>query len=325
VISVALAPAVHALTRRGIPGWLAVTLVLLVVVALFAVLSLVVTVSLANLDERLPVYRQRFDQLLGATLPLLAQIPGLAPVEFDLGLLISQLSTGTAISGATRLAGGILSGLTDVVIVVLIVIYMLFEALGFRRRLVAAIGPDRNAFRILTDIGHDLQRYVVLSGAFGAVVAVINTVLLLILGVDFALLWGLLSFVLSFVPNIGFVIALVPPAAVALLQYDWERALAVVVGYIIINTVVDSGIKPKIMGDGVNLSPLTVLLFLVLGAWLLGPLGTLLAVPLAIVVKLALAAGPETRWLAVLMSDKPERTVTRPPGEPPAPAPPDPG
>jgi AI-2 transport protein TqsA len=121
--------------------------------------------------------------------------------------------------------------------------------------------------------------------------------------VDFAILWGVLSFLLSFLPNIGFIIAMVPPAAMALVEYGFTRSLIVVVAYVIINFVVDNGIKPRFVGAQVDLSPLVVVLSLVFWGWLLGPMGALVAVPLTIGLKFFLMSFEESLWIAHLMSD----------------------
>lgn len=146
------------------------------------------------------------------------------------------------------------------------------------------------------------------SALLGAVVAIVDTVLLLILGVPNALLWGLLSFFFSFIPYIGFVLALVPPALLGLLTSGWTTALIVIVGYVVINTASDNFVKPKVMGTSTNLSPLAVFLSLIVFGWALGPLGGLLAVPMLLIVKVLLFdAYPEWRFLsAVLGNTRPE-------------------
>lgn len=132
--------------------------------------------------------------------------------------------------------------------------------------------------------------------------AAIETAMLLLLGVDFALLWGVLSFLFSFVPYIGFIISFLPPALFALLEFDLTRAAEVVVGYITINTLVDNVLTPKVMAKGLNLSPLVVILSVLFWSWVMGPPGAVLSVPMTLMVKkLVLESSEESRWLAVLM------------------------
>ncbi len=149
-----------------------------------------------------------------------------------------------------------------------------------------------------------MRSYVVLNTVFGLAAAIMNTLLLWALGVDFALLWGVLSFLLSFLPNIGFVLALAPPALLALLQFGVARAVMVAIGFIVINTIVDNVIKPRFVGESLDLTPAVIVLSLVFWGWLLGPVGALLAVPLSIATKFLLEAFDDARWLAHLMSDQ---------------------
>ena len=126
---------------------------------------------------------------------------------------------------------------------------------------------------------------------------------LLLLGVDFAILWGFLAFLLGYIPSVGFWLALIPPAALAFMEFGTTKALIVVVGYVVINGGVQNFIQPKLMGAGLNLSSLVVVLSLFFWAWVLGPMGALLAVPLTMIVKdVILDAYDDTRVLADLMS-----------------------
>jgi predicted PurR-regulated permease PerM len=123
------------------------------------------------------------------------------------------------------------------------------------------------------------------------------------MGVDFALLWGVIAFLFSYIPTIGFWFALIPPTLMALLQFGWQEALIVLIGYVIINTLVDNVISPKIMGSDLNISTLVVFLSLIVWGWILGGVGAILAVPLTLMVMFILASFNGSRWLAVLMSE----------------------
>ena len=118
---------------------------------------------------------------------------------------------------------------------------------------------------------------------------------------DFPLLWGLLAFLLNFVPNIGSVIAAVPPVILAYVQLGALPTSIVILGFSIINVFIGSFIEPKFLGKGLGLSSLVVFLSLVFWGWVLGPIGMLLSVPLTITAKLGLEANPNTRWVAILL------------------------
>ena len=127
------------------------------------------------------------------------------------------------------------------------------------------------------------------------------TVWLIVLGVDYPLLWGMLAFLLNYVPNIGSIIAAVPAVLLALVQLGIGSAAVTLAGIMVINIVMGSVIEPRFMGRGLGLSTLVVFLSLVFWGWVLGPVGMLLSVPLTMTVKIALDSGDDTRWIAIFL------------------------
>ena len=130
---------------------------------------------------------------------------------------------------------------------------------------------------------------------------VIVTLMLLIIGVDYPLLWGLLAFVLNFVPNIGSIIAAVPAVLLAVIQLGVIYALITAMAYFILNLFMGNVIEPRFMGRELGLSTLVVFLSLLFWGWLLGPVGMLLSVPLTITARIALDSRDDTRWIAILL------------------------
>ena len=185
----------------------------------------------------------------------------------------------------------------------LLMAFMMLEAMRFPAKLRKALGSRSDAVERMMKFGEGIRSYVAINAVFGLIAAVMNTILLMALGVDFPILWGVLSFLLSFVPNIGFIIALVPPALLALIEHGFVRPVVVVVSYTMINFVVDNIIKPRFVGATVDLSPLVVVVSLLFWGWLLGPMGALVAVPLSIGLKFFFESFDESQWLAHMMSD----------------------
>ena len=147
-----------------------------------------------------------------------------------------------------------------------------------------------------------MRRYIVVSTLFGLVVALLDVGLLYWLGIPLPWLWGLLAFITNYIPNIGFIIGLVPPAVLALLEGGPGLMLTVIAIYCVLNLVIQSLIQPKIVGDAVGLSPTLSFLSLVFWTWVIGPLGAVLAVPLSLLVRAVLVdADPASRWLAPLV------------------------
>jgi len=132
------------------------------------------------------------------------------------------------------------------------------------------------------------------------------------LGVDFAVLWGIVGFLMNFIPSVGIIFSVIPPVILALLEFNWQTALIVGVGIILINFIIENVIKSRAMEEDLNISSLFVMLSLVLWTFVLGPIGTILAVPLTLIAtKLLLEASDETRWLAILTTANPQRKRKR--------------
>jgi len=268
------------------------------VIALIVLTGLVLIVvlggSAAGLGSKLPVYRANIDQMLADMQSTLDR--------FDISLSTDFVKSADITKIATGLIAGIFNALSSVAVVLFIVAFMLFEAFGFRSKVERALGATNSFLSSSADYTADIRSYVFIKVWLGALVAIIQTAVLLAIGVDFAVLWGLVSFFMSFIPNVGFIISLVPPVLLAFLEFGWQTALVVLAMYLIINTAVDNFIAPRIMGRGLDLSPLVVFLSLMYWSFVFGVLGAFLSVPLTLMVKrLLLERYEETRWLAVIL------------------------
>jgi predicted PurR-regulated permease PerM len=306
VITIAWSPGADWLRKRGIHPTAAA---LAGIVAGIAVLGLVVAlvwISLIQLQEKLPTYQPRI-AILQATITEKLRI---LPIDSSRLLSSETFRPASLVGYALRIIRQLTQTAGNLVVLVLLMAFMMLEAINFPAKLRAAFGSGSAAIERLKGLSDCIKSYVLINAAFGFAAAVINTALLLVLGVDFAFLWGVLSFLLSFVPNIGFIIALVPPALLALIEFGFTRAIIVVVGYVIINFISDNVIKPKFVGASIGLSPLIVVLSLLFWAWLLGPWGALIAVPLSIAVKFLFEAFEESRWIAKLMGDRADTPKT---------------
>jgi AI-2 transport protein TqsA len=196
---------------------------------------------------------------------------------------------------------------------------MCVDTVQFPARLVAATPRRPQVVGALRSFAQGTRRYLVVSSIFGLIVAVIDTVVLWALDIPLPLLWGLLSFITNYVPNIGFIIGLVPPAVLGLLQGGPELMITVIVLYCAVNFVIQSIIQPKIVGDAVGLSATVSFLSLVFWAWVLGPIGALLAIPLTLLTKsLLVDIDPATEWLNGLLSGGPPPARANTDAPPPA-------
>ncbi len=302
VLIIAAFPVRNALVRHGLPHWLGTLAVVLVIYLGIVGLALLIVVSGAELAGLLPQYADDLASLVADVTDWLAA-RGFRPEQTQ--AIASSLDLGRVSALITSLLSDVLSLVTNLVFVLALVLFAAMDAKGFSETL-TTLRSERLAFvSAMTSFTHGTRRYLVVATVFGAIVAVFDTVFLWLVGVPGALLWGLLAFITNYIPNIGFVIGLVPPAILALLDGGWSSFVIVVVVYSVINLIIQSVIQPKVVGDVVGLSAVVTILSLVVWSLLLGAIGAVLAIPLTLLVKTLLVdVDPRTRWLRGLLGDR---------------------
>ena len=195
---------------------------------------------------------------------------------------------------------------SNMLFLLFVVAFMAIDATGFSRRLARAKRQRAEVVGALDGFAHGTRSYLLVTTVFGGIVAAIDAGFLWLVGVPLPLLWGLLAFITNYIPNVGFIIGVIPPALLALLEGGPGLMLAVIVAYSVINFIIQSVIQPKILADAVNLSLTLTFLSLVFWAFVIGPIGALLAVPLTLLMKaLLLDADPNTRWISSLLEGGP--------------------
>jgi AI-2 transport protein TqsA len=301
LITIAWSPASQWLQQRGWHPILASLTGIVVGVTVVALLVVLIYSSLLQLESELPAYQERIGTLRDSVSDLLARLP----FNVDTSQLASAeaLQPEAIVGYVVGFIGGLTSTAGNLAILLLIMVFMMIEAVRYPQKLRTAFRASEASASRLDGFVTSMRSYVVINTIFGLIAAVANTLLLLALGVDLAILWGVLSFLLSFLPNIGVVLSVAPPALLALLQFGVGRALLVVAGFFVINLVVDNVIKPRYVGESLDLSPAVVVVSLVFWGWLLGPIGALLAVPFSIAARLLFDSHEESRWIGHLMSD----------------------
>jgi AI-2 transport protein TqsA len=298
IIVIALSPVQSYLRRHNWPAGLTTLVLVLLVVGVLVVFALVVVVSLARLAALLPQYADRADQLLQSLANSLAQF-GVAPGQLQDA--VSQVSPAKVVALIGALLAGLSATVTSLVFLLCLMLFLSVEAGGIDRRL-AAVATDRPELATaLRTFARGTRSYLLVTAVFGLIVAVLDGAALVIIGVPLPILWALLAFITNFVPNVGFIIGVIPPALLALLTLGVPEMLVVIGVYCVLNFVVQSLIQPRFVGDSVGLAMTTTFVALVFWAWLLGPLGALLAIPLTLLAKALLVdVDPTAGWANAL-------------------------
>jgi len=290
-------PPLHWLQRQGVPNGLAVSIILsgLLVVALL--LMVFVGRSVNALSQQLPLYQER----LGLLMAGLSTWLGSHGVDTTNVLIGDYLSPGKIMTLVYYTLSTFRGLFTNMFLVFLTVIFILIEASGFPQKLQAAFpNPEKTLghFKAMTG---SVNQYMGVKAIFSLATGVLVWILLALIGVDFAPTWGLLAFLLNFIPNIGSFIAALPAILLALIQLGLPAALEALLGYLVVNITIGNFLEPRFMGRRLGLSTLVVFLSLLFWGWVLGPIGMVLSVPLTMIAKIALAANEDSRWLAVLL------------------------
>lgn len=305
IIALLASPLQNWLRHKRLPAMLAFLITVIAVIVVAAGLIGFMTLAFAQLIQALPRYYSRMGNLWEPVQPILTMM-GVS--EIDLATMSRIVQPGPFVAPLTKVASGIIGSISDIVVMIMAVGFLLLEALYLPAKLERLAQLDRARWARFSRFGNDIKRYVYIMALIGGVTGALDLILFLVIGVDFALLWALLAFLLSFIPILGFWLALAPPLVLALFESGPLPALIVLIGYILVNSFAESIVKPKAMGDGLNLSPAVVFLSLVFWTIVLGPAGMILAVPFTMVVKqLILEADERNRWLAELLSaERPE-------------------
>ena len=294
VLSLLFSPIYSWLKHRGLPSPVVLVIMLIVIGALFIGLFPILGVSISRFSERVGFYTL---QLNSQVVSLDAFLERLALSNVDLRDVVKPNALADAIG---TVLSGVAGFLSDVFLILMIMLFLLGEGPAMMIRLRAGAGRDNPQVERLTAVGRSVVRQFGLRAIVNLVPGAGVTVLLFLLGVDFPLLWGILTFFLSFVPYIGLVLAVTPAVVLALAEFGVTRAVLVIVGVIVINVLAENVLSPVMMGRGLNISPTIVFLSFIFWAWLLGGPGAFLALPITLIVAVMLDTFPETRWLTSL-------------------------
>ncbi|MCY4214020.1 MAG: AI-2E family transporter, partial [Gammaproteobacteria bacterium] len=244
-----------------------------------------------------PFYQERLTLMFSAALAWLESLG----VVLSRDLLIENFNPGTAFTLAGNALAGLGAALSNSFLILLTVIFMLAEANSFPRKLRDVLSQPEQSMPHFVRFAENVNRYMAIKTTVSMATGLVVALMLAALGIDFPLLWGILAFMLNFVPTIGSIIAAVPAVLLALVELGPLPALLAGSGYVALNILFGNFIEPRFMGRGLGLSTLVVFLSLVLWGWVFGPVGMLLSVPLTMTAKIALEANPATEWLARLL------------------------
>jgi predicted PurR-regulated permease PerM len=294
------------LRRLRVPRVLRIFVVVLFVFVVVYLFGRVLAANIREFHGQFPVFEEKFWSYVNILLSRFDVTPAQVRESYD-GFLSNLEGADFKSVGSfvQRLGGEFFSFLGNAIWVALFMIFMLAEQDGFDKRVTRAFGEESSVsiLEALSRINKAVQDYLGLKTLISFFTGVLVFIALFLFDVPFAVLWGMLAFLLNFIPNIGSMIAVVPPVLITLFQFgSLSKTLGVCAVLLAIQVVVGSFVEPKIMGKGLNLSPLTVLFALLFWGWMWGIPGMLLSVPLTAAIKIAFEQLEATRPIALMMA-----------------------
>ncbi|WP_462154424.1 AI-2E family transporter [Pseudoalteromonas piscicida] len=306
-IAIICNPMLKFLARFKIPKGLAILVIIAFVILIGASIGGLVGQSVNDFSKQLPTYKEDLQEKFVWLVSTAANYN----ILLDKQQLISMLDPNKLIDVATNMLTGFGGVMANSFLILLIVVFMLFEAPSLGHKVHLALDDPEMKMQQIDRFLDSINSYLAIKTLVSLATGVVAAVFLWALGVDYFVLWGVVAFLLNYIPNIGSIIAAVPPVLLALVTQGPLVSGIVAVGYICINTLMGNIIEPRFMGRGLGLSTLVVFLSLIFWGWLLGTVGMLLSVPLTMVVKIALETSEEGKWLAILLgSEQPDNKTS---------------
>ncbi|MFI8418083.1 AI-2E family transporter [Serratia sp. NPDC078593] len=308
-LTIVLNPLVTLLERQRVPRALGVAFLVIAVVALLLLFIGMLGASLNEFAQSLPQYRG----MMAEKMRELQHYADRFNITISVDAIVKYVDPSSAMNLVTRLLSHFSGAMTNIFLLLMTVVFMLFEVQLLPYKLQHALNkPDEGIANIRRAV-QGVTRYLVIKTAISLATGLIVWVFLAAVGVRFAFIWGLLAFLLNYIPNIGSVIAAIPPLIQALLFNSFGDALVVAGGFVTINLVIGNMLEPRLMGRGLGLSTLVVFLSLIFWGWLMGPVGMLLSVPLTIIARIALEANEGDRLAAILGDGRQQEAKAIPP------------
>lgn len=281
LLAVGISPILTWQIKRGWPKAVSLAVTTLIVLVVTAGLSAMLGVAVNNMGAKVPEYQERVTALYNSSLSELSK-HGIKIEEIQ---QLDIFSPDRLVSFGTSFIENLFSTFGNVAFVLILMIFILIEFADLTVRAESGEFGRRSWQTRFSAISNDLKKYVSINAVTGLMTAVADFLLLLVMGIDFAVIWAFLAFFFSFIPNIGFFLSVIPPALIALLEFGWIHCLIVVTGFILINALIDNVLRPKFLGKEFDMSILLVFLSLLFWGWVLGAIGAILGVPLTMAVK----------------------------------------
>ena len=296
-IAIICAPAMDFLEKMHLPRIVAFIIVIAVVIGFLTGVGVILGNSVNDFSNHMPVYKERLNDLTDSAVSFAEKYR----IPISKTQILKKFNPSSLFSVGGYIISAVGNMLSQTLLIFVTVAFILFESSTFGRKIeTMRLVDDVNEtpLNLFTD---NIKRYLAIKTLTSLLTAVLVVAILLVAGVDYPMLWGMLAFFLNFIPAIGAFLAAIPVVLMALIQFGPGNAIGVAVAYTVVNVAIGNFIEPKFMGKGLGLSPLVVFLSLVFWGFCLGPAGMFLSVPLTMTLKLACDSRTKTKWIGILL------------------------
>jgi AI-2 transport protein TqsA len=293
-------PSVIWLKEKRVPSGIAVLIVMAVLIFIMILIGVQIGSSFSSFSEELPNMQLRLrEQVLQ-----LSKVLSHKGIVLSNKFLLEYINPAAIMKFTAGLLTGLGSAISDLILIILTVFFILLEVSSFPKKLRAVLGDPKQVFPQFTQFAIDMKRYMVIKTLINLLAGVLIALWTYILGVQFPVLWGFVAFLLHYIPKIGSAIAAIPAMLMALVQLGMGSVVLVAIGYIVIGFIIGNVIEPWLMGRKLGLSTLVVFLSLIFWGGLLGLIGAILCIPLTMTLKFAFESSESTKWVAVLLGSE---------------------
>jgi AI-2 transport protein TqsA len=293
-------PPVLWLKEKRVPSGIAVLIVMAIMIIVIVLIGAQIGSSFSSFSDELPILQTRIrEQVLQLSIVLSHK-----GIVLTNKFLLEYINPAAIMKLTANLLTGLGSVLSDLILILLTVTFILLEVSSFPIKLRAVLGDPKQVFPQFTKFAADMKRYMVIKTLINLLAGILIALWMYILGVQFPILWGFVAFLLHYIPNIGAAIAAIPAMLMALVQLGMGSVLLVAIGYIVLGFIIGNVIEPRLMGRKLGLSTLVVFLSLIFWGGLLGLIGAILCIPLTMTLKFAFESSESTKWVAVLLGSE---------------------
>ena len=275
-----------------------VSLVLLTIISVSLSIAALIGTSLNSFRKSLPDYKEKITNEINGLASALEKYN----INIDSNSLYEYVDPNFLMQSVANTLSAFGNVLTNYFLILFIVMFTLLEAAGFSNKIKIAFKNSEKSISNFHTFSENMNKYLSIKTIVSMITGLLIYTLLMIVGIDHAIMWGLVAFFLNYIPNIGSIIASIPAIIIAFIQLNFFYAVIVALIYLVVNIVMGSIIEPKYLGKELGLSTLIIFLSLIFWGWLLGPVGMLLSVPLTMIMKIALESNNDTKWIAIMLS-----------------------